>query len=80
MTAFPFPSPSTVLNRYEEKSFPIKVTIDIHRSEIKHYEYTVDYADMCYAVADACTKALKKHGFNGYHNCHPFFRCRAEWR
>ena len=25
------------------------------------------YEDICYAVADACTKALKKHGFWGYH-------------
>ena len=48
-------------------SFDIKVTVDIHRKEPKQLEYVVPYADLCYAVADACTKALKKHGFLGYY-------------
>lgn len=47
--------------------FSLKISIDIDRSEAKHYEYEVPYKDMCYAVADAYTKALKKHGFWGYH-------------
>ena len=47
--------------------FDITIKIDISDDEPKHYEYTVPYKDMCYAVADACTKALKKHGFLGYH-------------
>ncbi len=47
--------------------FDITVKIDIKSDEPKHYEYTVPYKDMCYAVADACTKALKKHGFLGFH-------------
>ena len=28
--------------------------------------YTVDGRDLCYAVAKACTEALKKYGFKGY--------------
>lgn len=47
--------------------FMLKVTIDVDRSEEKHYEYEISYKDMCYAVSDALTKALKKHGFWGYH-------------
>ena len=47
--------------------FDITIKIDISGDEQKHYEYTVPYKDMCYAVADACTKALKKHGFLGFH-------------
>ena len=50
----------------EDSSFDVKISIDICRNETKHYEYTVRYDDLCYAVADACTKALKKHGFLGY--------------
>ena len=33
----------------------------------RYYDYHLNYEDLCYAVADACTKALKRHGFNGYH-------------
>lgn len=29
-------------------------------------EYTVDGRELCYAVAKACTEALKKYGFRGY--------------
>ena len=28
--------------------------------------YTVDGRDLCYAIAKACTEALKKYGFKGY--------------
>ncbi len=52
----------------ENTEFNVKVTIDIHRDEDKHYEYTVPYEDLCYAVCNAYTKALKKHGFWGYHH------------
>lgn len=52
----------------EDTSFNVKISIDILRDEDKHYEYVVAYKDICYAVADACTKALKKHGFWGYHH------------
>lgn len=31
------------------------------------FRYTVDGRDLCYAVARACTEALKKYGFWGYH-------------
>ena len=48
--------------------FDIKISIDILRSEAKHYEYTVRYKDFCYAVAKACTEALKSHGIYGYHH------------
>ena len=37
------------------------------RPEITH-QYCVRYKDMCYAVAKACTEALKKHGIYGYHH------------
>lgn len=50
------------------ESFMLHITIDVCRYETKHYEYDVRYEDLCYAVADACTKALKKHGFWGYHS------------
>ena len=50
-----------------DTAFNVHVHIEIHRSEVKEYDYTVKYEDLCYAVADACTKALKKHGFWGYH-------------
>lgn len=50
-----------------DTSFNVHLHIEIHRSEVKVYDYTVRYEDICYAVADACTKALKKHGFWGYH-------------
>lgn len=50
----------------EDKSFDVKVHITIHRNEVKEYNYCVKYEDLCYAVADACTRALKKHGFTGY--------------
>ena len=50
-----------------ETNFKIKLHIEHHRTETKIYDYEVKYEDLCYAVADACTKAMKKHGFNGYH-------------
>ena len=49
-------------------SFMLKISIDINRDEEEHHEYEVRYDDMCYAVADACTKTLKRHGFWGYHS------------
>lgn len=48
--------------------FDIKISIDICRSESRHYEYTVRYNDFCYAVAKACTEVLKSHGIYGYHH------------
>lgn len=51
-----------------DSSFMIKITIDVKRDEDRHYEYILNYEDVCYAVADACTRALKKHGFWGYHH------------
>jgi hypothetical protein len=51
----------------EEDNFMIKLHIEHERSKTKIYDYQLRYEDICYAVADACTKALKKHGFNGYH-------------
>lgn len=52
----------------EDTSFMLKISIDVCRSETKHYEYEVYYEDMCYAVATACTTVIKKHGFWGYHH------------
>ncbi len=49
----------------EATDFNIKISININNE--KTYEYVVPYKEMCYAVADACTKAIKKHGFGGFH-------------
>lgn len=51
----------------EEESFMVNLHIEIDRAELKTYDYQLRYEDLCYAVADACTKAMKKHGFLGYH-------------
>ncbi len=51
-----------------DDDFDIKISIDICRSESKHYGYTVRYNDFCYAVAKACTEVLKSHGIYGYHH------------
>lgn len=48
----------------EDLDFKLRISIDHNE---KHYKYSVRYADFCYAVAKACTEALKKHGFTGYH-------------
>lgn len=50
-----------------EDSFLVKLHIELEREETTVYDYLLRYEDLCYAVADACTKALKKLGFNGYH-------------
>ncbi|MBR3356129.1 MAG: hypothetical protein IKG47_12415 [Oscillospiraceae bacterium] len=50
-----------------DTSFLVKVHITQHDEIEKHYEYVVNYEDLCYAVADACTEALKEHGIYGYH-------------
>ena len=41
---------------------PVHISICRRRSK----SYTVDGRDLCYAVAKACTEALKKYGFKGY--------------
>jgi len=51
-----------------DTDFDIKISIDICRSETKHYIYNVRYKDFCYAVAKACTEVLKSHGIYGYHH------------
>ena len=55
-------------NANEEEAFQVRLHIEIDRSELKTYDYQFRYEDLCYAVADACTKALKKHGFLGYYS------------
>ena len=50
-----------------DDAFTVKLHIEHAREETTIYDYQLKYEDLCYAVADACTKALKKHGFNGYH-------------
>jgi hypothetical protein len=51
----------------EDTEFVVKLHIEIHRNETKVYDYEFRYADLCYAVAKACTATLKKYGFLGYH-------------
>ncbi len=46
----------------EETEFTLRIDI-IHGGK---YHYEVDFSDFCYAVAKACTEAMKKHGFCGY--------------
>ena len=48
--------------------FTVKLRIDIEREDenLKEYNFEFLYKDLCYAVAKAYTKALKKHGFAGY--------------
>jgi hypothetical protein len=41
----------------------IEIDLDLHYGR---YKYTVDGKDLCYAVAKACTEAIKKYGFFGY--------------
>ena len=48
----------------EDLDFELRISIE-HNN--RHFQYSVRYADFCYAVAKACTEALKKHGFTGYH-------------
>ena len=43
---------------------PVQIKIESTRQAAK--ECTVDGRDLCYAVARACTEALKKYGFKGY--------------
>ncbi len=62
----------------QNTTFTIKISIEIERDELERYEYEVAYEDMCYAVADACTKAIKKHGLWGYYHAiyHPDMNLR----
>ena len=52
----------------QSKSFMLKISIEIARGNTELHEYEVRYEDMCYAVAGACTRALKKHGLWGYYH------------
>ena len=52
----------------QSTSFMLKIAIEINRDKVEIHEYEVAYEDLCYAVADACTKALKKHGIWGYYH------------
>lgn len=52
-------------------TYEIDYTNDQTNIEIQHYDkvlrkYTVNTKDLCYAVAKACTEALKEYGFYGY--------------
>ena len=52
----------------EDESFMIKLRIESNRDGLKAFDFQFPYEDLCYAVADASTKALKRHGFFGYHS------------
>ena len=62
----------------QSTSFMLKISIEINRKEYEFHEYEVRYEDMCYAVADACTRAIKKHGLWGYYHAiyHPDMNLR----
>jgi hypothetical protein len=45
------------------RDFAVKVHIEIRRDVYKEYDFEFPYKELCYAVA----KALKEHGFWGYH-------------
>lgn len=48
-----------------QEGSPDPVRIDI-KSGSKKYTYTVDGQELCYAIARACTEAIKKYGLLGY--------------
>ena len=54
-----------------DRNFYLSIKIEVENGWYdvpkEEYEFIVQYRDMCYAVAKACTDALKKHGFYGYH-------------
>ncbi len=50
-----------------DEAFMVKLHIELEREDTTVYDYLLDYEDLCYAVANASTKALKEHGFSGYH-------------
>lgn len=54
------------IDRLENAPDSLRIRIEIHREESETHEYIVKYKEICYAVAAACTAALKKHGFLGY--------------
>ena len=58
-------------SRCSGDNFDVTVKIDVSKDKGGKYEYTVNYADLCYAVTKACTAVLKKYGLLGY--------CKAAW-
>ena len=50
-----------------DTDFMLKINIEICRNKDNKFTYEVRYKDFCYAVAKACTIALKEYGFYGYH-------------
>ncbi|MBQ9536725.1 MAG: hypothetical protein IJU79_02940 [Desulfovibrionaceae bacterium] len=46
-------------NFEKEIDFPVDVTIETHRAEDKKYSYSLYFSDLCYAITDAYTKAIK---------------------
>ena len=62
----------TLIRRCSHYKTPIPDQYDPIDIELQYrqgkYKYTVDGRDLCYAISKACTKALKKYGFRGYHS------------
>ena len=51
---------------------PIEIELEYSN---KIFRYVVDGKELCYAIAKACTQALKKYGFRGYHSSSGSFEC-----
>lgn len=48
--------------------FTLKVRITRSSDKIVNHEFTVQYRDLCYAVAKYYTELLKRYGFTGYYH------------
>ena len=69
-----------VIKREQIFIFVIRIEFIICHIEIKISGYTVIECIKILVVSLKRDSKSVRCGFNGYHNCHPFFRCPAEWR
>ena len=60
--------------------FVIRIEFIICHIEIKISGYTVIECIKILVVSLKRDSKSVRCGFNGYHSCHPFFRCPAEWK
>ena len=51
-----------------KEDFPLKIRIARTTDKVVNYEFTVQYRDLCYAVAKCYTELLKQYGFSGYYH------------
>ena len=51
-----------------KEDFPLKIRIARTTDKVVNHEFTVQYRDLCYAVAKCYTELLKRYGFSGYYH------------